>query len=128
MIERTPEFKLAAAPWITPSEAFGPRQAHSWLDRHVEPWRRVVTASNDMAMGELAAHGVGAALLPCYVAAAKPTLRRVGDADPDIDRDLWLLAHPQAYRTPRVRAMFDLLGDELERRRALFEGEPVGSA
>ena len=123
LIERNGEFNLAKAPWIAASEMFGPRPLQRWLERNVEPWRRVATASNDIAMAELAARGVGVALLPRYVGAAKPELQCVGLADPDIDRDLWLLAHPHALRAPRVRALFDLLGDELERRRSIFEGE-----
>jgi DNA-binding transcriptional LysR family regulator len=111
------------ANWVFPAETFGPPAARRWLARHVEAWRRAATANNDLLMAELAALGVGAALLPCYVGAAKRELRRVGKADPDIDRDLWLLAQPQALRTPRIRAAFDFVGDELDRRRAWFEGE-----
>ena len=86
--------------------------------------RRVATASSDIAMSELAARGVGVALLPCYVGASKPELLRVGKADPDLDCELWLVAHPQSLRTPRVRALYDFIGDELERNRHWFECEP----
>ena len=111
------------APWVLPADGFGPAPARRWLERHVEPWRRAATASDIMVMADLAARGVGAALLPCYVGCAKPELRRVGAAVPDLDHDLWLVAQPQALRTPRVRALFEFVGDELERRRAWFEGE-----
>ncbi len=119
----TPAEACAEMSWVFPAESFGPPAARRWLERHVEPWRRTATASNDMVMAELAALGVGAALLPCFVGVAKPELRQVGKADPEIDRELWLLALPQALRTPRIRAAFDFVGDELERRRGWFEGE-----
>jgi DNA-binding transcriptional LysR family regulator len=115
----------ANAPWVAPSENFGPPQARRWLDRHVESWRRCATASNDMLMADLAACGLGVALLPCYVGVAKPALRRAGKSEPELDADLWLLAHERALRMPRVRAVYDFLADELERRRPWFEGEAV---
>ena len=111
--------------WIAPSENFSPPQARRWFDRHVESWRRSATASNDLLMAELAARGLGVALLPCYLGVARPALRRVGKADADLDGDLWLMAHERALRTPRVRAVCDFLAGELERRRAWFEGEAV---
>jgi len=122
---RTADAQASTAPWIVPCESFGPSQAHRWLERNVEPWRRAATASNDIVMAELAARGIGAALLPCYVAVAKPALRRIGKADPEIDGDLWVVSHERALRAPRVRALFDFVADELERRRAWFEGEAV---
>ena len=111
------------APWIAPTETFGPQPARSWLDRNVEPWRRAVLASNDLAMAELAASGAGAALLPCYTAMRHPQLVRVSAADPDLRRDLWLVASTQALRASRIRAAFDFLGENLAQRRAWFEGE-----
>ncbi len=113
------------AHWVVPSENFGPSRVRRWLDRHVESWRRCATASDDILMAELAAHGVGVALLPCFVAIAKPELRQIGKADADLDGEVWLLAHERALRTPRVRAVYDFLGEALERRRAWFEGERV---
>jgi DNA-binding transcriptional LysR family regulator len=125
LIDETADFQIATAPWIAPSESCVPPMARRWVDRHVEMWRRAATASNDIAMCELAARGVGLALLPCFVAASKPELKYLGKADPDLDRDLWLVGHPQTLRLPRVRALYEFMGDELERNRHRFETEPV---
>jgi DNA-binding transcriptional LysR family regulator len=114
-----------SAHWIAPSENCGPPQVRRWLDRHVESWRRSATASSDMLIADLAARGLGVALLPCYLGVAKPALRRAGKADPELDGELWLVAHERALRTPRVRAVYDFLAAELERRRPWFEGEAV---
>ncbi len=118
--ERKPE-----APWVVPGEGFGSAPARRWLERHVEPWRRAATSSDIMVMADLAARGVGAALLPCYVGCAKPELRRVGAVVSELDEVLWLVAKPQALRIPHVRAMFEFVGDELERRRPWLEGGGV---
>jgi DNA-binding transcriptional LysR family regulator len=116
------------APWIAPSESFGAVQARRWFDRHVESRRCSATASSDLLMAELAARGLGVALLPCYLGVSQPALRRAANADPEIEGDLWLMAHERALRTPRVRAVYDFLADELERRRPWFEGEAVVGA
>jgi DNA-binding transcriptional LysR family regulator len=124
LIDGDEDFRVLSAPWIAPSESCGPPQVRRWLERNVDMLRRVATASSDIAMSELAARGVGVALLPCYLGAAKPELLRVGKADADLDRELWLVAHPQSLRIPRVRALYDFIGDELERNRHWFECEP----
>jgi len=115
----------ANALWVAPSESFVSPQARRWFDRHVESWRRSATAGSDLLMAELAARGLGVALLPCYVGVTKPALHRVGKADAEIDGDLWLIAHERALRAPRVRAVYDFLVEEIERRRPWFEGEAV---
>ncbi|MDE3176473.1 MAG: LysR family transcriptional regulator [Pseudomonadota bacterium] len=119
-----PSGELAAgAPWVFPIETFGPPAARRWLERNVERRQRAAIAGNDIVMAELAARGVGAALLPYYVGEARPELRRVGAADPDLDCELWLVAHPQSLSAPRVRAVFDFLSLELEKRWPRIEGE-----
>ena len=118
----------ADAPWIAPSECFMPALAQRWLDRHVEPHRRALRANDDLLMGELAATGVGAALLPCYVAARHPSLVQLGSADPELDREIWLLASPHALSVPRIRIAFDFLAEALTQRRALMEGAPCAAS
>ena len=71
----------------------------------------------------MAAAGVGAALLPCLVGASKRQLRRIGDAVLEVTGEVWLAAAPQALLKARVRALYDFLAAEIERRRAWFEGE-----
>jgi DNA-binding transcriptional LysR family regulator len=111
------------APWVVPCDQLGPPEGRRWIDRHVEPWRQAATASSDLLIADLAAHGVGVAMLPTYIGANRPPLRSVGDVGGALDGALWVLADEHALRTPRVREVFDFLGHELERRRALFEGD-----
>jgi DNA-binding transcriptional LysR family regulator len=122
----TPAGEPAAdAPWVVPTDSVGPPQVRRWLDRHVEAQRRRASAANEILMADLAARGVGVALLPCFVGVARPQLRRVGAADADLTRGLWVVARTQALRAGRVRAVFNFFCEELERRRAWFEGKAV---
>jgi DNA-binding transcriptional LysR family regulator len=133
MVAPAPFAIYAAAPpadgrpssWVFPRDNIGTPQARRWLEHNVEPWRRAATVGGYMMMAELAARGVGAALLPCFVGVTKPELKTIGLADPELDGEVWVVSHPLALRAPRVRAVYDFIAGELERRRAWFAGEAV---
>jgi len=82
-----------------------------WLDK-LAPDRRVVYRCNSTtSLLAAARHGLGVALLPCYLGDAEPLLRRLEGPEP-IPHELWLLVHGDLRRTPRIRAVIDWL-DEL---------------
>jgi DNA-binding transcriptional LysR family regulator len=93
------------------------------MARNVEASRHVAKVGSVLILAELAARGVGAALLPCIVGGSKPELRKLGDVATEAVCELWLAAAPQALHKARVRALYDFLAEEIERRRAWFEGE-----
>ena len=104
--------------WIEPTERFMPEPVRRWLDRNVEPHRRCVRANDDLFMLELVSAGAGAALLPCYVGARHPELVDLGRPDPDLDREVWLLASAHALSIPRIRVALDFLADALSQGRS----------
>jgi DNA-binding transcriptional LysR family regulator len=55
--------------------------------------------------------GLGKSLLPCIIADADPTLRRVKDifADEARRREVWVLTHPDQRPLARVKAVIDWL-------------------
>jgi DNA-binding transcriptional LysR family regulator len=115
--------RLASAPWVTATQGACQPQAHRWIARNVEPTRQVAQTNSVVVMAELAARGVGAALLPCLVGDARPELARVGGLVSEAAGELWLVASPAALNKGRVRVLYDFLMQEVERRRAAFEGE-----
>ena len=117
------EARLTSAPWVTLAPGACQLAPQGWMARNVEPSRQVATASSVMVLSELAARGVGAALLPCLVGGQNRELRRIGAPVPEAQGEIWLAAAPQALNRARVRALYDFLGAEIERRRGWFEGE-----
>ena len=107
---------MKAAPWIVPTPGAGPSQGQRWIARNVDPSRYSARASSVIALAELAAHGVGATLIPCLIGDANDALRKVADADGEADGDIWLLATPHALRKARVRALHKHLADAIGRR------------
>lgn len=79
-----------------------------WLDE-LAPDRQVVYRCNStVSLLAAARHGLGVALLPCYLGDAEPLLRRLEGPEPAA-HELWLLVHGDLRRTPRIRAVIDWL-------------------
>ena len=73
--------------------------------------------------------GMGLAMLPCFLAEAEPTLRRLA---PEIlgSREIWLVFHPDVARIARVRCVIDFVTEIIGREAARLRGElaevPIG--
>lgn len=73
---------------------------------------RIVTTTTSMNVQlALVRQGVGTAILPCFVADTIPELVRLVDPAGVGSLDLWLVAHRDLSRAPRVRAVLDFVRD-----------------
>ena len=95
-------------------------------DENIGPRRQVCRVNSVLGMAEVAAAGVGAAILPCFVGDRRPELVRVGDPQSELDVDLWILTHADLRHSARVRAFMDFAGAELVKMRKLIEGDEAG--
>jgi DNA-binding transcriptional LysR family regulator len=50
-----------------------------------------------------------------------PGLAQLSPSLPELEGELWLLAHPDLRNTARVRAFLDFCADEIARRRDVIE-------
>jgi len=73
--------------------------------------RVVATATSMNTQLALARAGLGAAVLPCFVADTIPGLTRLAGPQDVGTQDLWLVTHRDLNRTPRIRALLDFLSD-----------------
>lgn len=117
---------VAAAPWVGFSTA--PTRAKRWTDEKIGPRRQVCAVNSVIAMAALAASGLGATVLPCFVGDRQPGLVRINGIIPDLDVDLWLLTHADLRHSGRVRAFIDFAAVELAGVRDLLEGVVVEAA
>ena len=118
---------VAAAPWIGFSDNFAPPLAKRWVDETIGPRRQVCRVNSPLCMAEIAALGVGAAVLPCFLGDRRSELARVGAVQPELDVDLWILTHADLRQSARVRAFMDLAGAELAKVRKAIEGGGAGA-
>jgi len=70
--------------------------------------------------------GVGVALLPSHIGDTEKDLVRLFGPLRDIVSGCYLIAHPDLHRTPRVRAFFDFMIEEIEQFRPMLMGRTSG--
>ena len=75
-----------------------------------------------LGLAEAAAAGIGFAILPCFIGAATPGLKRLGSPLPDLANGIWLLTHADLRQTARVRAFMDFAASEIAKQRKTIEG------
>ena len=85
--------------------------------------RIVATATSMNVQLALARAGLGAAILPCFVADSIPDLERLAGPSEVGALDLWVVAHRDLSRTARVRAVLDFIGDLCGQESARLRGE-----
>ena len=66
---------------------------------------------------------IGAAALLCRY--YRPRLAQLSPPLPELERELWLLTHPDLRNTARARAFLDYCTEAIARRRDIVEGGPA---
>lgn len=98
------------------------RSPPEWVNHHF-PNARVAVRTNDiMTMMEAVKNHVGLARMPCYVADAEPTLRRLDLALTPSKWGVWVLSHVDLRSTARVRVCREFLIEIIEQQRSLITG------
>jgi molybdate transport repressor ModE-like protein len=108
-------------PWIGWDEGVGPPRVQDWLSENL-PAASIVYRSNSLLNQFAAAKaGIGAALLPCFLADEAKDLARIVPPLAKLT-SLWILTHPDLRRAPRIQAFMGFVGDALRRQRARMAG------
>ena len=80
------------------------------------PWRGVGLRSPSWLTQTAAVEaGLGVGALPCLLADARPSLRRIGGAAARAHRELWLIVHKDLQHVGRVRAVLDFVAGAARR-------------
>lgn len=117
-----PAAALEAMPWVVYDEAFSHLPEQRWLDETVRPVRRAASASDGLGLLALARSGVGAAVLPCFLADGADGLVRLSGPVPVVRREIWLLSHPDLRAVRRVVAFAEWVRTAVEAARTVLDG------
>jgi len=98
------------------------RSMPEWINDHFSTARTVVRTNEIMTMMEAVKNHMGIARMPCYVADAEPTLRRIDVALTPSNWGVWVLSHVDLRSTARIRVCREFLIDIIEQQRSLIEG------
>ena len=112
---------VLAMDWIGHDDSLAHLRAARWVTDNVPSERIVHRANSVTALCAIAAAGLGIAALPCFLAAADTRLCRVSPVIPEMTTKLWLIAHADSRRSPRVRYVLDAISDHVGRYRSLLE-------
>jgi DNA-binding transcriptional LysR family regulator len=73
-----------------------------------------------IAQVQAAAAGYGLMILPTFIAATNKALRPVLPSMFCLEREFWLVIHPESVNLTRVRAVIDFITEQTRRERSLF--------
>jgi DNA-binding transcriptional LysR family regulator len=93
-----------------------------WLQSNIGTGRVVLSTNTLLSQAAAVAVGLGVSPLPCIAGDVHPGLRRVL---PDTigSHEIWLVVHPDAKQSARVRAVLDALTEMVESETALLTGQ-----
>jgi len=101
--------------WVAPDDTLAHLRQARWLREHVPPERHAISVDSLLGMAAAVEAGLGAGMLLCLLADARPGLVRLADPDPALDTDVWILTHPDLRRVNRIRVFTAFLFDGLSR-------------
>ncbi len=93
-----------------------------WVNDHFSGARVVARTSEIMTMMDAVKNHMGLARLPCYVADAESSLRRIDVSLTPSTWGVWVLSHVDLRSTARVRVCKEFLIDIIQQQRDLIEG------
>ncbi len=114
-----------------------PLAAHTWIalddtqERHRSlVWLQKITALEQVAyrmhgfssVASACEDGLGLAVLPCFVGDYSPALHRLQKPDPELASELWLLTHPDLIKAARIKAVFQVMHQELIKLKSSLQG------
>lgn len=88
--------------------------------------RVALQSSNLIAQLQAALAGAGLCVLPDFIAAREPGLKRVLPRDVGLQRSLWLVVHADLKSLARIRAVMSMILEEVRADRTRFLGAPGG--
>ncbi|MCK6450715.1 MAG: LysR family transcriptional regulator [Alphaproteobacteria bacterium] len=93
-------------PWITYEDALADLPQARWIatEARGEALAPLRVNDADAALAAVRA-GLGRTLLPVAAAKGEPGLRRIGTGRPVLERELWLMVHPELRRLARIEAV-----------------------
>jgi len=113
--------------WVTYDDSLAHLPEARWVAQHVDG-QRVVLRSNGLRVLTAAIdHGLAVGLLPCFIGDPDPRLTRLSGSEPLVQREVWLLVHPELRHSARVRVVIDWLVEFWNTERQAFAGEAAAT-
>jgi DNA-binding transcriptional LysR family regulator len=109
--------------WIALDDSLSQHATLKWLAKIVPVDGIKLRTNSFTGVQQACAEGLGLAVLPCFLGDGHAALQRVTDTLDECNRDLWLLTHPDLRHTTRVKAVFQVMHEELSAAADVFAGK-----
>lgn len=117
------DLSLERHAWLAPDDTLRETVAARWMRATLKDATPAMSADSLVGLRDLAAAGLGVAMLPCYLGDATPALTRLPGLRPiDLGSALWILVHEDLRRVPRIAAVVTSLAASFQAIRAQLEG------
>jgi len=114
--------ELAELDWVHLDDSLLHLAADKWFRRTLPNARSAMTTNSVLGLQLGCEAGLGAAVLPCFMADLNANLQRLQPPIDEAASILWLLTHEDLRHTARVRAFMDFMADALKTDIDLLEG------
>ena len=112
-LKTTSAVELAEHEWIALGESQERHRTLQWLQT-ILPLEQVGCRVDGFAnVARACQEGLGLAVLPCFIGDSLAQLCRIQKSKPPLASELWVLTHPDLRHTARVKAVFQILHQEL---------------
>lgn len=116
------EARAQACAWVGYDDDHAYFLNQAWLLRQLDGKAPALRVNNAMVLREAVRAGVGLGVLACAVGDADPALVRASPPIPELERDIFLIVHPDLRRSAAVRAVSDALAGLFRRKADFFLG------
>lgn len=117
---RADESEHKAPRYIGVTDTMSSARSAQWLDQNHSD-NIVLRASDSMSVREMAAAGIGQAVLPCFIGDQDPRLKRSSELIDALRTEHWLVMHHDERHRPAIRKVADRLVNLLQHHQTLFD-------
>lgn len=108
MLRREPEgTKVPYLDWVGPDDSMHYPVLRDWMRSNGYDQFCRYRSNSVLDMFSAAKQGIGASVLPCYLAGSCETLTKQSPLIAELATDLWLVTHPDLRKTERIRLLID---------------------
>lgn len=108
--------------WTTYSGSLSRLRAAKWIEQAV-PYENIAYRSDSVVSVAAAIEaGIGIGYLPCMLGDINKNLKRLGNVEPDLSDELWVLTHPDIRRSGCVYAFMVFCNEAITKQRRPIEG------
>ena len=105
--------RLDALDWIVPDDSLPEYPSVKWMRRHYPQVTPKIRCNSILSVAGAVVNGIGVGVVPTFLMKEGLEVEDIGGRLPELDTELWILAHPDVRHLHRVKLLFDFLREYL---------------